>query len=354
MLIIYYNPISMNHKISSRFILLSTTIILLLLSKKSLAQDEKPSIFDIETKVTLTIKADISGLISNNYTDENFTTAQVNFEINGENILFDARINTRGHFRRDTLNCDFPPLKLKFKKDNIKKTILVGNTTVKIVTHCKSKVPEFKQFIMREYMTYKIYNIITPYSLQVKVVDIIYEDFEGKEKPIKKTAFLIEDIDHLAKRNGMKEYEEFVSYDDINSENANQLSIYQFMIGNSDWIVPMAKNIKFISDENNIIAIPYDFDYTAIVGTDYSLGRESTFLSSPDRMYIGACCTVQDLENYIPSFNDKKKDIMKLISSSKVLDYESKQHMKVYLNEFYRIINSDSMLAAALQANCEN
>jgi hypothetical protein len=126
------------------------------------------------------------------------------------------------------------------------------------------------------------------------------------------------------------------------------------MIGNSDWIVQMGKNIKFVSNGDNIIAIPYDFDYTAIAGTDYSLGRESTFLSPPDRTYIGACCTVKDLENSIPSFNDMKKDIMKLISSSKVLDYESKQHMKIYLNEFYRIVNSESKLAAALQANCEN
>ena len=344
----------MNHKTFMRFIALTTLIFFLQIGHISIAQDDASSIFDIESEATLTITSDISALVLNKFIDNDFTTALINFEINGENIPFKGKINTRGNFRRDTSNCDFPPLKLKFKKEDIKNALLHGNNSIKIVTHCKSNVPEFKQFLMREYLTYKIYNELTTYSLQVKLVDIIYKDIKGIEEPIKQTAFLIEDIDHLAERNGMKEYEEVISYNDLNSENAIQLSVFQFMIGNSDWIVQMGKNLKFISDGNNIIAIPYDFDYTALVNTDYSLGSESTFLSTPERLFKGDCSTVKDLEKNILLFNDKKKNIMKLISGSKDLSYESKQYMKTYLNEFYRIVNSESKLAATLLENCEN
>ena len=339
---------------STAYVIFPIFIICLSFINRSLGQNESTSIFDIESEITVRVKSDISGLISNNFTDENFTSAQIIFKINGEDILFDSKINTRGNFRRDTSNCDFPPLKLKFKKENIKNTILHGNSTIKIVTHCKSEIPEFEQFIMREYMTYKIYNIITPFSLKVKLVSIIYEDINGSSQPITKSAFLIEDIDHLAKRNKMKEYEKVINYDSLNRENAIQLSIFQYMIGNSDWIVQMSKNLKFVSDGESIIAIPYDFDYTALVGTDYSLDGNSTFLSTPERDYKGACFTTKDLENDIIKYKDKKKEIMKLISSSKVLDYNSKQHMKLYISEFYRILNSESKLAASIQENCSN
>jgi len=205
----------------------------------------------------------------------------------------------------------------------------------------------------KELTTYKIYNLISPYSFKVKMVSITYIDEQNDIKPIHNLAFLIEDIDKLAAKQGLKEFDGKLSEEDIEKDNLLQLSVFQFMIGNTDWIIPLAKNLKFITDGKTYIIVPYDFDYTAIVGTNYNVGGGNSYLAPAVRKFKGPCYDTGDLEAEFENFRDKRDSILNLISSSPVLKSSSEKNMKNYIDEFYDIIGSEEKTGEYFQLNCK-
>jgi hypothetical protein len=314
-------------------------------------ETDQTSIFYSEAVVEMSILADISYLINNREVVELPAKVVLNFDNN--RLELKGTVEVRGNFRRNANNCDFPPLRLRFDDSEIKGTALDGNHNLKIVTHCRNKSNQFLQYLGKEFTTYQIYNIISPYSLKVKMVNITYIDEQNDIKPILNKAFLIEDIDYLADNHNMKECDEKLLEEDLDPDLLLQLTVFQFMIGNTDWIIPLAKNLKFITDGEGYIPVPYDFDYTAIVGTDYSVGSTPSFLEPPLRKFKGPCYDINDLHSEFEKFRDKRNPILNLISSSPYLKSSSGKNMKNYIEEFYDIIDSEEKIGEYFQINCK-
>lgn len=316
-------------------------------------EDRGARLFGESSPIELTIRTDLILLLGSRQDDSDYQPANLMMQDNdGESKSFNLEVGTRGNFRRDSLNCDFPPIRLNFKKKDIVGTYFEGNEKIKIVTHCKTRIPEFDEFVVREYVTYKIYNILTPVSFNVRLARITYEDTSKRLESIERIGFLIEDIDHLATRNQMKEYEEPLNINDLDKKNAILLSLFQYMIGNTDWIVNMSKNLKTVSNGNIFYAIPYDFDYTLLVGTDYSLGGGRSFLSDPIREYRGQCYEMNEISPITEEILNKRKEIFQIIGKEKLLDYESKQHMKDFINSFFYIIKSEKRMKENIFTKC--
>ncbi len=330
-------------------------ILLILIPFHLQGQENRPDIllFDGTGPLNLTIRTDLLQLLDSRQDDSGYQEATLALKDgDNESLSFNVEVETRGNFRRDSSNCDFPPLRLNFKKKDILNTYFEGNEKIKIVTHCKTQVPQFDEFIAREYVTYKIYNALTPVSFKVRLARITYVDATNKLESIERIGFLIEDIDHLAGRNQMKEYEESLSINDLDKKNAILLSLFQYMIGNTDWIVNMSKNLKTISNGDNYYAIPYDFDYTILVGADYSLGGGRAFLTDPIREYKGPCYDLNEIMPVAEEILEKRKEIFQIIGSEKLLNYESKQHMKNFVNTFFYIIKSENRIRENILTNC--
>jgi len=308
-------------------------------------------LFNIESIVEMSLTADISQLINNREIQELPAKVVLNFD--NTKLELNATVEVRGNFRRDANNCDFPPLRLRFKDSEIKGTALDGNHNLKIVTHCKNKSSQFLQYMAKELTTYKIYNLISPYSLRVKMVSITYIDEQNDIKPILSKAFLIEDIDKLTGNHNMKEFDGKLSEEDVDQGILLQVSVFQFMIGNTDWIIPLSKNLKFITDGETYIMVPYDFDYTAIVGTDYNVGGHHFILIPPVRTFKGPCYDMSVLEAEFEKFRDNRESILNLISTSILLKSASKRNMKNYIDEFYDIISSEEKIGEYFQINCK-
>ncbi|MBR9999670.1 MAG: hypothetical protein KFF73_11910 [Cyclobacteriaceae bacterium] len=312
-----------------------------------------PRLFDNSQPVDIILRTDLIRLLNQRDDDNDYQPATIIIEdIKGESKEFDTEVQARGNFRRDSANCDFPPIRLNFKKKDIVDTYFEGNEKIKIVSHCKTAISEFDQFVAREYVTYRIYGLLTPISFKVRSANIIYEDTENQLDPIERIGFLIEDIDHLASRNKMKEFEESLTLTDLEKNNAILLSLFQYMIGNTDWIINMSKNLKTFSDSAGFYAVPYDFDYTMLVGTDYSLGGGKPFLSAPVRLYKGLCFDMNEIYPVAEKIRSKRKEIFELISQEKMLDYNSRQHMKAFLSEFFNVIKSENRIKENILTDC--
>jgi hypothetical protein len=308
------------------------------------------TIFDIEFPLKMSIQTDISHLINN----REIIPIPAKIYITGNNFeaTFNASIEVRGNFRRDPSNCDFPPLRLRFNETDVRGTIFEGNLDVKIVTHCRENSEKFIQSMSKEYTTYQLYNLLNPYSLKVKMVEVTYIDDQGELKPMNNQVFLIEDIHHLAERYNMKEVEGKFSEDDINKDNLLKLSVFQFMIGNTDWIIPFSKNLKFIQDDNRTLAVPYDFDYSGLVGTDYSRENGQSILAAPERKFKGPCYEFNDLQQEFNRLRGMKEELLDHINQSLYLKAKSKSAMKNYIDEFFQIIGSEKKITEYFQEKC--
>jgi len=246
----------------------------------------------------------------------------------------------RGHFRREY--CNLPPIKLQFKKSPT--SVMAPLKSLKLVNVCKLNGSS-EQNLLKEYLIYKMYNLLTDKSYRVRLLNVDFVDSSGKKGPGAQPAFLVEDLSDLAKRNDCKEWNKRkVHAESTDSKQMTLVSIFEYMIGNTDWSVPGDHNIKLIqikSDSNSLpFAVPYDFDFSGIINTDYAtpdpmLNTETV----TERVYRGFPRTMEEINEVLDIFKQKKDQIYAVVNNFELLNSGSKKGMINYLESFYSLIN---------------
>ena len=111
-------------------------------------------------------------------------------------------IRARGNFRRK--NCGLPPLRIKIKKKDSQNTSFDGNRSLKLVLPCQTSAG-YGTLIYKEYLCYQLYEPITPYTFNTRLVNVTLNNQTGKSvKTNAVVGFFIEDDDLVAKRHNGK------------------------------------------------------------------------------------------------------------------------------------------------------
>lgn len=334
-------------------------ILLLLYAGYSNAQDKEKTkpLFASEEVLDIIIKMDVRTIINNRKVEDRVDhKAKLSYlTSDGDSVSSKIKVRVRGNNRANPQVCSFPPLKLDFKKKKVDSTLFEGQNKLKLVTHCKPG-SSGEEYILREYYTYKLYEIITPYSFNVRLCRITYVDTEGKFKGDSHFGFLIEDIDDVAARNGMIEYKAKVLNQEVcERKELDRLMFYQYLIGNLDWSVPYMHNFKLISKEDRPrpIAIPYDFDYAGIINKpDATPPVNFDITSVTERVFRGLCRVEGGYDEAVNYFQAKKPDIYTLYESSPYLSDKSKKYTINYLNSFYKILDDPKKLKQNVITAC--
>ena len=255
----------------------------------------------------------------------------------------EVKVKTRGNFRRRKQNCNFPPLRFKFPLDLLKGTEFVGQDRLKYVSHCQSSMDGYEQNTIKEYLVYKMYNLIDKHSYRVRLtrirfVDTIYGD------SLQRIGFFLEDKKDVAIRNGktILQYKNIQQYNILRS-NMVMLSLFQMMVGNSDWDVSRLHNIDLLSvDENSIpVAVPFDFDWCSIVDHSYYTPDPRIDMDGKyKRMYKSYRWSDEEFKTAFSKFKNLKESFLELISKNRYLNEESKQSMMNYILTFYELLDS--------------
>lgn len=274
---------------------------------------------------------------------------------NGTDHELNIKVAVRGKTRTNTRVCKFPPLKLNFKKKKVANTIFAGQNKLKLVTHCNTKAIN-EEYILREYYVYKIYQLVTKYSFNVRLCKVIYEDTNGEFDTTPHYGILIEDIDDLAERNGLIEYEgKVINQESCNREELDKLMLFQFLIGNLDWSVPYRHNFKLIADEEKPmpIAVPYDFDYSGMVNTTYAkVPPEIDVPNVRIRVFRGLCRLEGGYDEPLAYFRQIKPEIYTIYEESEYLSEKSKDSAIKYLNDFYKILDNPKQTKSKILRAC--
>ncbi len=329
----------MSLKVSRIFLCFGS--ILLLLQGYSQTVTPRPTLFDSLYQLDIEkvqILVDIDSILANKMTkEEQEATMRIN-DRSGTVIELPLDIQVRSKSRRRY--CDFPPLKFDFKKGVLKDMGLDKQDDFKIVTHCLDSqygIPT----LLKEYMIYQLYRIITPLSLRTILFDIDYVDV-GSHHILNTKAFMLESADGFAaKQNGTLCECLGTPKDSIDPYQFELVALFQYMIGNSDMSYLVERNINLIRcpDRPGLLPVAYDFDFAAIVNAPYvhPAVQDNKWL---ERSYLGFEQNAEILDMAKKRFIEKKEAILSYVENFEAIRRRERRSILTYIKNFYRNIES--------------
>ncbi|MCM4158894.1 hypothetical protein FHG64_01350 [Antarcticibacterium flavum] len=312
-------------------------------------------LFDSEEIIRITLSGELSGLITDRPEDPEYFPVQLSYsEANGNKISIPLKIKQRGNFRRLKGNCSFPPLLLNFAKKKTVKSIFEGQDKIKLVTPCRGD-----EYVLQEYYAYKLYNLVSPRSFRVRLLEVHLDDPGLRAKDRRPFyGFLLEEEDQMATRNNMIAIKRMLLRPEImQRDDFLNMAVFNYLIGNTDWSVQYRQNIKLIAEDSLTlpVTVPYDFDHAGIVRAPYAHPAEELRLNSTlQRRYRGFCLEdMEDFEAVIAKYDSLKDDIYAVYTSSTLLDEKYVQRTLKYLDDFYATIRDPKKLRSEFQYPCQ-
>lgn len=263
----------------------------------------------------------------------------------GTEQTFDLKMRTRGNFRRQKKLCNFAPIRLNFRKGQVADTVFAGQDKLKLVTHCQQNKATYEQFVLREYIAYRILQVLTNRSFGVRLFHIDYVDTEtGKTKL--KYGFVLEDDDHVAERVGMKSIRTGnVQHDDLERRQENLVNVFQYLIGNTDFSLvhgpandDCCHNSKLLSATGGppYTPLPYDFDFSGLVDAPYANPNPRFRIKTVrSRRYRGLCSNNDLLPETFDRFIANRDAVYAIVDELDMLSKISRRSVASYLDSFY-------------------
>jgi hypothetical protein len=349
-----------NPRIAIFFILIS----LLLINSYSFAAESNkpPKLFSDATEMKVTLEGPWSTIKKNLKKDAMYPVQLTYTGADGKQHTIDAEVAPRGITRRLRV-CKFPPLKIHFDKEKMKGTEFRGNKSLKLVTYCQTQ-SKYEQYYVKEFLAYRIYNLITEYSFRVRPMMIEYKDSEKSGDSITRFSFLIEDVDDVAKRHDLQKLTipnvPFKQLDPVVSSN---FSLFQYLIGNVDWAATSGPdknrcchNSRLIGageDVNPKYGVPYDFDSSGLVNAHYASPPDGLNLRNiRQRLYRGICFHNDALPQATELFREKKADILALFENNPHLTDKTRKNSIKYIEDFYDVINDPKRFKREITGKC--
>ena len=257
--------------------------------------------------------------------------------------VVNVSIETRGRWRKKRDPCYLPLLFVEVSPSVAEGTVLEGQGLLPLTTPCRSSRGRWQQYLLREYLAYRIYNLLTDKSVRVRLVKIIYRNPSRPGVRDNFYAFFSENFLSVADRNRAKL--EFLSSFDIENTDPTEQAIFdlfQFMIGNTDWSAVIPHNTVFLfSEDGSAAALPYDFDFSGIVNAGYATPPEILPLRSVrQRLFRGFCREDIDWVQVFGKFLASRETVFQMLEELPGMNHRSRKVTRRYLESFYDILQS--------------
>ena len=179
-------------------------------------------------------------------------------------------------------------------------------------------------------------------ALRTELVKITYlNTVDGSSET--SYAILIEDIDDLEDRLEAGKLDNIYGTDYAKFTNAEVVSLFQYMIGNTDYSLAMGRNVKLVEGEDGqVTAVPYDFDFSGIVDASYvRLRTDLGQLSTRDRIWMWDLNQEPQLEAAAQHFLDLEDQLLSQVDNYDVLSNKGRREVKNFLKGFFRDLSNN-------------
>lgn len=321
------------------------------------AEAEALPLFQAEEPLKMTLRTDIKFLRDKRPDTMDIEGTLEFVDLDGSVKEIPIEVRTRGNFRRSKRNCNFPPLRLDFPTKRVEGTLFEGQDKLKLVTPCHDSRSAYQDYVLKEYLVYRTYNILTPMSFRVRLVEITYEDVNGEYDTRTKYGFLIEDEEHMAARNRAIPWD-VPQFHPARLDGTMSVlaSVFAYMIGNTDYSPVFFHNAKLIrTEDGRYVPVPYDFDFSGAVNARYAAPDPKLPIRRvTDRLYRGFCRPELQREWIAELFNDKKDEIWALIEGFTLLDEDEREEMLDFYEDFYEVINDPGKFQREIVRACRS
>ena len=317
--------------------------------------DTRVDLFNVADPMDITLTLNLKEYQRRKYRDE-YVPVHFYYQINDTlGLEKSMRIKARGEFRRD--HCTFAPFWLNIRKADVKNQHLQDVKRIKIVTHCRSQ-KDYKTYVLKEYLTYKIFNLLSPVSFRVRLIRMTYVDTGRKNRVTGSWAFMIEPEEVLAERhNAVVIKKDELGMKFMEPGSMDLVAMFMYMIGNPDFSIAGRHNIKILGlpgfGSEGYTPVPYDFDYTGLVNALYAQPGEGLGISSvEERYFLGPCRSEEEHQLAINRIEEHREEILGMIDSFPYLGGKEKLEMITYLDSYFERVKRPGFIQSELNRTC--
>ena len=260
----------------------------------------------------------------------------------GKEVTLPVQLSARGHLRRMARTCDFVPLRVEFPKDGKSGTIFARQEELKLVVQCV-KGADYEQYILKEYLAYRLSNVLTLKSFRARLARVNYVDQATGQPSGTRVAMFVEDVGDVAKRmEGRSVALPRLLFKDVDTDSLMPMMMFEYMIGNTDFSIYALHNVKLVQrPDKSIHTVPYDFDISGLVHPPYAAPDPALMLPSvKERLYRGPCRRQEPIDPYVANFVAKKDQLFALPDAIPGMTKKSKEDVREYLGDFYSAIKT--------------
>lgn len=280
---------------------------------------------------------------------------------NGETQRLDVSIRIRGNFRRQY--CELPPLRLNFRKSQVKGTLFKGQDKLKLVAPCQHGL-ESQQKLLLEYLAYRTFEILTDHSFGTRLIRLSYVDSDEAMRSWTDLAFVIEDEADIASRLKLDSVNVKENrFDELDHATTALVELFQLLISNHDYSVLKGPEGEYCCHNSVMftradaadkrIPIPFDFDMSGLVNARYAAPPDHLPIRLVrTRFYRGLCQPPGVLDEAVAHVLSKKAEIIELFESSTELSRLSRNRTLGYVKKYFAILEDEAKLESQVRERC--
>ena len=309
---------------------------------------EGVSLFGSDSLLDISLTFDLTAFIRHNREVASLPAMLKIYTPAGDTLDNAVNISTRGTFR--LAHCTMPPMEISFKKPVMAYEGKGPVRKIKLVSTCELGGKN-DEYVLREYLVYRMFNIISDSSYRVRLLRVKYYDTGKSGKDMQLFGFFIEPKAILAERVGSVVIENMnLNQKYIEMRSMDKVAIFNYMVGNWDWAVQSLHNITVLKSLSYTgtdlgIAVPYDFDLTGIVDPFYNTPPSTTGLkSNRDRRYMGTARNKELIKTELAWFLTRKEKLYDLVSGFSYLDNRARKDIINYLDSFFSQVEHPRLL----------
>ncbi len=302
-------------------------------------------LYSMEETPIIKIETDTKKLIRDKRKEE-YQPSVISIKMaDGEILDWPSKLRARGNIRKEV--CYFPPLKLNFKEKQLAENNFDSLDILKLVIQCRINDSTAK-YTRKERLAYHLYEQIDSLHFKTKNIFVhLYKDGELKEELV---GFLVESEDHYAARMNCKIIESGTLHTSVLArEHFLRMGFFQYMIANPDYAIPNKHNVEILQlPTKKFVAVPYDFDYSGLVNTDYATPHESLPIKHvTERVFMHRNVKFHEAKATAEYYLSREQEFYDVIHNADYLfDNDRKTTLK-FIEGFFRTLKSDGRIKRA-------
>ncbi len=303
---------------------------------------QESSVFQMITTAegsALTLETDMISLLEGRNSSKR--TAGILTLPNGS--THEVNLNVQGRFRRKMSK--LPPLKLRFPKKDLRAAGLDTMNEVKFVLPFTLD-KQGDELVIREYLVYRMWERLSPYHMRARLIRLNLKDTHTGDITQMYSIALEDKEETKARLNGAYVESYGLTPEAFEQKNLSLMTLFQYMIGNTDWDIPLYRNIRFMQTTplDKLIPIPYDFDFAGLVKAPYAMVKSSTTgeMMLRQRVFMVHGLAPEHLTWAVDQLLVAKQDLYALCQTP-LLNKRACNDMEKYLNTFFEGLSARSI-----------